>query len=236
MKKFYQTINQAPRSAKNYGKHRRASPQAHGSPAVGTGYSAGGAGTAWTPVAWNTNTVTISRADWSWSSIDMALPEPEPPTVPYAGIRTGELIGHRLWWLVDGQLCSLAHRRLWQPGETIHGGIREIVDRNIWGTWQVWGGTYSFFDAAGYADEVEHMLTNVKQFARMKAEGAMWMGTNWIAYQETATFVAGTIRMWGEVIEHERGYRAEFAKLNSIDVIYGDGDLEALRTRYGVRS
>lgn len=232
--KFYQTINQAPRSAKNHGKHRRASPPAYGSPAVGTDYSAGGSSQAWTAVAWNTGTVTVS--DWSSSSWDIAKPEPpKPPTIPHAGIRTGELIGHRLWWLVDEQLCSLAHRRLWKPSETIYGALNEVVDQNMWGTWHVWGGTYAFFDAAGYADEVEYMLANIKEYARLVARGTHVFRADWLPYAETDSFVAGTIKLWGEVVEHQRGYRAEFAKLHSIDTIYGDGDIEALRSRYGTR-
>lgn len=31
----------------------------------------------------------------------------------------------------------------------------------------------------------------------------------------------GTIRLWGQVIEHEYGYRAEFARVQSIDEVQG---------------
>jgi hypothetical protein len=48
----------------------------------------------------------------------------------------------------------------------------------------------------------------------------------------------GTIEMWGEIVEHERGYRASFARVKSIDIITRDDKLpitiEELRDRYGV--
>jgi hypothetical protein len=45
--------------------------------------------------------------------------------------------------------------------------------------------------------------------------------------------VSGTVDLWGEVREHERGYRAQYAKIVSID----DSphyDAKALRVRYGL--
>jgi hypothetical protein len=32
----------------------------------------------------------------------------------------------------------------------------------------------------------------------------------------------GTVFLWGDVVEHERGYRAEFARVRSIDWLYPD--------------
>lgn len=52
----------------------------------------------------------------------------------------------------------------------------------------------------------------------------------------------GTVLLWGDIVEHERGYRAEFAKVRSIDWLYPDVDmmgreaivLNDLRRTYGV--
>ena len=46
----------------------------------------------------------------------------------------------------------------------------------------------------------------------------------------------GSVRIWGEVIEHAAGYRAEFARVVSIDGVYPqDNDLlAALRGKYRV--
>lgn len=236
--KFYQTLNQHPRSMKNHGKHRRASPPAHGSPAVGTDYSAGGS-SSWT-------TVHFTRANWtSTVTIDDAANDswltPEPPkhpAVPYAGIRTGELIGHRLWWVVqeagEPTLCSLAHRRPWLPNETITANVEHLIEHDYWFNHTIWGGTYAFMGRSQCQDEIEQLAANCARFQRFIGALA-WLSSKWTPYNETGTFVVGTLKMWGEVIECETGYRAQFAKLNSIDEIYGPGDIEALRARYGVR-
>jgi len=48
----------------------------------------------------------------------------------------------------------------------------------------------------------------------------------------------GTVMLWGEVIEHERGYRAEFARVAAINLICGGGlwrerrMLRRIRARY----
>lgn len=50
----------------------------------------------------------------------------------------------------------------------------------------------------------------------------------------------GTVALWGEVIEHEKGYRAEFGKVLSLDMVMGVGrwretrTLRTLRERYGL--
>jgi hypothetical protein len=43
--------------------------------------------------------------------------------------------------------------------------------------------------------------------------------------------ILGTVAMWGEVVEHERGYRAEYARVNSIDASR-DVDVDELRILY----
>ena len=45
----------------------------------------------------------------------------------------------------------------------------------------------------------------------------------------------GKVKIWGEVVEHEAGYRSEFARIVSLD--YGDPELlEKFRMIYGVNS
>jgi hypothetical protein len=53
-------------------------------------------------------------------------------------------------------------------------------------------------------------------------------------------FIIGSIAMWGEVIEHQHGWRSEYAAVRSITKITGDRDfsskqqlLLALREKYG---
>lgn len=39
----------------------------------------------------------------------------------------------------------------------------------------------------------------------------------WLRDGEEPLYVVGTVKLWGEVVEHEHGYRAEFAEINTID-------------------
>lgn len=64
------------------------------------------------------------------------------------------------------------------------------------------------------------------------------------ARQYAAAIVLGSISMWGTVIEHDAGYRAQFAKVRSLDGIVApvrlferlreDRLLEQMRALYGV--
>jgi hypothetical protein len=232
--KFYQTLNQPPRSMKHHGKHRRPNPPAHRSALDRTDHGAGGATTGVT-------TFTFSTVN-SWVSWDIARADPEPPsppTIPDAGIRAGEIIGHRLWWVIrekgDEWLCSLAHRQLWQPGETIHGDTLKPVGNWQWHSKPVFGGTYAF----ALPDHIEPELAEWQKAIAMMgdARNVIWVGgIDWDPLYETRTLVAGTVKMWSDVVEHERGYRAEFAKINSLDAAYGDCDLEMLRRKYRLTS
>jgi hypothetical protein len=129
-------------------------------------------------------------------------------------------------------LCSLAHRQLWNPGETISGDLSKIVSHSF--LWAIWGGVYAFDRCEHIARDWLHMQQQVNGLAQFRGvPGSVIIG-EWVPAFETGTFVSGTVKMWGDVVEHEFGYRAEFAKLNSIDVMHGPGDIEALRERYGV--
>lgn len=200
---------------KSHGKHRRTSPQTHGHSADRA--DQGSRGTyALTP-----------RTTWT------TFAEPQPPAIPYAGIRTGELIGHRLWWMIvekDKQwLCSLAHRRLWLPGETIEGDLEKPVDIFC----SIFGGTYAFSNRDFIEPELNEWKHSICTWNEQLKLGFIWVtGFHWFPLHESTTLVSGTVKMWGEVVEHERGYRSQFAKLHSLDAIYGSGDLDGLRRRY----
>jgi hypothetical protein len=48
--------------------------------------------------------------------------------------------------------------------------------------------------------------------------------------------IYGSVYLWGEIVEHKHGYRAQYASIRSVDQIIGPGDdlLEFLRQKYGV--
>lgn len=228
MTKFYQTLNQTPRSMKNHGKHRRAGTPAHSHPVDGAGDGAGG------PDAGLTESTILASfaalpAFPGWLAFP---PKPEPPTVPYAGIRTGEIIGYRLWWTFRvndrARISSLTRLLVWEPGETMKGDINEMV---AFGARDIYGGVYAY-----------------AKFCHAYMEGTM-MGadcaTGWapcpiaLSCVDDLCIVLGTVKMWGDVVEHETGYRAQYAKVVSFDAVFvddpkGKSILEELRERHKV--
>ncbi|HYT43125.1 MAG TPA: hypothetical protein VEP90_12340, partial [Methylomirabilota bacterium] len=46
-----------------------------------------------------------------------------------------------------------------------------------------------------------------------------------------ASLVIGTIWMWGDIIEHERGYRSSHAKIRSLDTFYNLSACEIYKVR-----
>src|SRR5215471_17410872 len=57
--------------------------------------------------------------------------------------------------------------------------------------------------------------------------GVWWYGNPY------SFLVFGKVKIWGEVVEHERGYRSEFARIVSLD--HGDPELLArFRSIYGM--
>ncbi len=57
------------------------------------------------------------------------------------------------------------------------------------------------------------------------------MSTPWLSV------AYGSVRLWGDVTEHRRGYRAEFARIATLDGVHqADYQLEELCLRYGVNT
>ncbi len=149
-----------------------------------------------------------------------------PPTIPHAGITAGEIIGHRLWWvLYDLRLCSLAHIHIWKPDEVIIGNVDELVDDQFLVCQPIYGGVYCYTTRQAAEAELNKIdLSGLPISAELCP-----LNNCTIAIHGLAT---GTIKLWGEVIEHEHGYRASHARLLSIDDVIGPVDLSALQQRY----
>lgn len=136
-----------------------------------------------------------------------------------AGIRAGEIIAWRVWshhkHHRDPELLhSMATNYTWHPG----------VPMTLMG-----------------AKEGERLYTSMGNGVHgFKTLHQAQEGFN---YPPEDHHVYGTVALWGEVIEHEKGYRAEFGRINSLDFIgiprwffssKEDKRLVALRKLYGV--
>lgn len=141
----------------------------------------------------------------------------------YKGIKTGELTGYRLWWVLpEGKLCSLVHRSIWEPGVVIEGDVDAIV-----GACAVPGGVYSFSEKSSLEPE----------FLYYRIEGATLTPASYLGETPIA-LVSGEISMWGEVVEHQWGYRAQYARVKSLDTLHSytsnAPSIDELRKLYGV--
>lgn len=111
------------------------------------------------------------------------------------GIRAGEFYAWRCWIIdmPDVRLHSMAVNAVWNPGEIM--GLGRASD-------MLNGGGHKLM--TGYGNGV-HAFKTTEQ---MKEN-----------YLPNSNFIYGVVALWGEVIEHEQGYRAEFAKIVSLDDI-----------------
>jgi hypothetical protein len=242
------------RSMKNHGKHRRTSPPVHGSPADGAG--AGQPVRTSLPQAfWRTiykpidfalapGTVTyidprvvadhlkymqqkVQDVMALMTQIDLEIKPPPSPSIPHTGIIAGEIIGRRLWHILsDGSLCSLAHLHIWEPGVTQTGNLDELVE----GTFQpIYGGVYAFKQDSHHPiyAEVESLRSRLGwDRPYPSGDGRSLIGC-----------ALGTVKLWGDVVEHEVGYRASFAKIEKIERAWFKPDLAILPRKladYGI--
>lgn len=124
---------------------------------------------------------------WPEAHHAASFPNADDPgrTLEGTGIRAGEIIGWRVWWVVHGTslLRSTYTNALWEPDGIMRG--RPHPYRTVEPT-----GVHCWKDKDTAID---------------------------YATQEIGRAVIGTVKIWGEVIEFEKGYRAEFAKINSLD-------------------
>lgn len=237
---FWATFNQPQRSPAS-GKHRRTNPPTHnsaaGEPSDSTRRAAKERAAfdkaartlgAFNPVPWK----PISRAI-------VPIPKPEPTipleSLPHSGVRAGELIGWRTWFIQEDEfLCSMANTDyVWQPGEVASGDVYQNLSDPFWpfrgNRFAIYGGIYCFKQSHQLATEMvklrEIRFPHQVQVPRESAMATLHQRMLQDAFglrEETVTFktiiglAAGTIKIWGEVHEHATGYRAQFAKIEKI--------------------
>lgn len=148
---------------------------------------------------------------------------PDPPFRPdlKREMHVGEITGYRAWRLEDGYLGSIYMKDVWYPNQIIEG--KGIEDWDIRGV-HAWKEPNSkqFFDyIRGYMQ---------RQYSPLYEE------------KDCPAIITGSVFLWGDVVEHEFGYRAEFAKIRSLDYLYPAQEqmgqegkvLHDLRVKYNV--
>jgi hypothetical protein len=112
-------------------------------------------------------------------------------------IRAGEIIGWRAWRLSNGLLHSVFVSYTWRPG------VFEQSSAERYGS-----------EDRGYcplSDNLGYHAFREKERAECEASCHGW-----------SPAVIGSVAMWGEVIEHQYGWRSEYAAVRSIIKVVGD--------------
>lgn len=146
--------------------------------------------------------------------------EPERSPIENAGIRAGEITGWRTWRVVDGFLHSAYMRHIkWPPRHPLIAAGMTDHENGIY---------------ALNSEKAAHDAALEYQMWDLMARTRSWLYDPKSA-DHVSAFVIGTALLWGDVVEHERGWRASMAKVKSIDsVVFGNVDIDQLRERYGV--
>lgn len=105
-----------------------------------------------------------------------------------AGVRVGEVTGYRIWRVDGYRLRSITMSDvIWYPGEPMIGEPDNYPR-----------GVYAFSELHGMYRELANSYQVANQFGSVNG------------------LVGGEVKMWGTVVEHRHGYRAEFAKITKL--------------------
>lgn len=158
--------------------------------------------------------------------------EKPKPALKRDGMVAGEIIGYRCWRVEKGMLRSVYQNDVWAPRQILEG--REIGDWDQRGihAWKDGGSTEYHNYIRGYLNRDSDPFRRLFYFGQPDKEPS----------DPRPAMVTGTVFLWGDVVEHERGWRAEYARARSLDWLYPDASmmgreqeaLDNLRRRYAV--
>jgi hypothetical protein len=126
-------------------------------------------------------------------------------SIKHEGIRVGEIIAYRAWRAIrPGWL----HRR----DDRLHS---VLMSDYVWHP-----------DEPASGDVREHGIYSFRNVIKSPVDYGYDAAMR-------GPILFGKIKIWGEIVEHEAGYRSQFAKIGSLD--YGDPELlEKFRKIYNV--
>jgi hypothetical protein len=123
----------------------------------------------------------------------------------HEGIRVGEIVAYRAWRVIEP--------RWWWEGDD---RLRSVLIKDY-----VWDP-----DQPASGDIRTHGIYSCRNMVRSKEEYLYFVSV-------TASLLFGKVKIGGEIVEHEWGYRSQYAKILSLD--YGDPYLlEKFRRIYRV--
>lgn len=150
-----------------------------------------------------------------------------PLTLP-SETRFGEIIAHRIWRVREDRLFSTYMASKWTPGEPMRGEA-EYNALSL-----IFGGSKGVHAWKELGQHLTVYAADLRLFHMTR--GIVWQINEANLLPPPPTLVIGKVRLYGTVIEHEHGYRAEAAMIESLDTITGEdlqpGLLDFLRDLY----
>ena len=105
----------------------------------------------------------------------------------HEGIRAGEIIAYRVWRVFERNWN-------WRTHDRLHSVYREDY---VWHPEQPASGDIRFHGIYSF----KYVIDSRKQYGYPTTPGI---------------FLFGSVKIWGEIVEHEEGYRSEFARIVSL--------------------
>jgi len=131
----------------------------------------------------------------------------EPPP-RHEGVLMGEVTGWRAWMVSPGiELYSLVTPTRWRPGVPMEGD----VDSNSGMPFKIPTGVYALTDRGSALWQLARWMLDHYQRQPTETRYHPW---------KPIGFVFGSVNLYGEVVFHAHGYRAQFAKITSLDSIH----------------
>jgi len=115
-------------------------------------------------------------------------------TLRHEGIRVGEIIAFRAWRVFKPHWW-------WQGDDRLHSVLMQDY---VWDP-----------DKPASGDVREHGIYSFRHVIRSTEEYSYSVGH--------ATLLFGKVKIWGEIVEHQNGYRSQFGRVISLD--YGAPEL-----------
>lgn len=115
---------------------------------------------------------------------------------------------------------------LTEPGATVEGDLEKVVWKNFMGENPIYGGVYAYAECAL---PLMRECVELKQVFEMSIQERCFVLSCDNVALKAIGLVRGTVKLWGEVIEHETGWRAQYAKLASIEEVWA-GDIDEGRS------
>lgn len=143
-----------------------------------------------------------------WFSLPISFDTTAEP-LENSGIKVGEIIGWRIW--------SISRRR---GGKSCAPLLRSYMMDSIWLPDKPMDGMPHDYGMDGVW-AFKDMSDAIRKYQESELIG-------------TGLFAMGSVKMWGQIVEHAIGYRSEFARIASIELLSDKNTLEQLREIYKV--